>query len=182
MIHERYPHHGIIGEEYGGIPGSDYTWTLDPIDGTKSFVMGNPLFGTLIGLLRENEPFIGLVGIPVTRERWVGNGKCTTFNNGTHNWAVTVSGCQSIEHARLYIASTDLPDHGTQHAFNVLSKRAAVVKPACDCYAYGLLALGHCDLVIEVDLEPYDYLPLVPIVEGAGGWITDWKGSPLSLS
>jgi inositol-phosphate phosphatase/L-galactose 1-phosphate phosphatase/histidinol-phosphatase len=89
LIHERYPHHGIIGEEYGHVPGvspgESYSWIVDPIDGTKSFIMGNPLFGTLIGLLRGDKPVIGLIDLPATGERWIGAGKSTTFNDGMND-------------------------------------------------------------------------------------------------
>ncbi len=182
LIHERYPHHGIIGEEYGCMPGKTYNWILDPIDGTKSFVMGNPLFGTLIGLLRDDEPIVGLIDLPATGERWTGDGHYTTFNDGVNDCAATVSNCNSIGQARLYAtppwgAHTDERDR-----IDVLIKQASITLPVCDCYAYGLLASGHCDLIVETDLEPYDYLPLVPVIEGAGGWLTDWKGDPLRLN
>jgi fructose-1,6-bisphosphatase/inositol monophosphatase family enzyme len=97
---------------------------------------------------------------------------------------VTVSSCKSLDRARLYIASLNVLQTGGSHAFgliNALNERVAVSRPSCDCYAYGLLASGHCDLVLEDGLEPYDYLPIVPIVRGAGGWMTDWKGHPLGL-
>lgn len=188
LIHERYPHHGIIGEEYGhapGVsPGENYSWILDPIDGTKSFIMGNPLFGTLIGLLRRDEPVIGLIDLPATGERWIGAGKSTIFNDGTKDCPAVVSKCHSIEQTRLYIAPAlgQAGQADEQYGIAALSRRVALTNPVCDCYAYGLLASGHCDLVVESGLEPFDYLPLVPVINGAGGWITDWDGNPLSLN
>jgi inositol-phosphate phosphatase / L-galactose 1-phosphate phosphatase / histidinol-phosphatase len=182
LIHERFPHHGIIGEEYGSAPGVNHTWIIDPIDGTKSFIMGNPLFGTLIGLLRGDQPFIGVIDVPVMGERWIGNGKHTTFNDGTNSSVAMVSNCEVIEHARLYATSSDFPKLHERNAVERLSKQVSIMQPACDCYAYGLLASGHCDLVIEISLEPYDILPLIPVVKGAGGWMTDWEGNPLSLN
>jgi histidinol phosphatase-like enzyme (inositol monophosphatase family) len=183
VIHERYPHHAIIGEEYGKVRGSNYSWILDPIDGTEGFIMGNPLFGTLIGLMHEEKPVIGLIDVPAMGERWTGDGKCTRFNNGLNGCAATASGCRLIEGARLYATP---PPHfacsDERKAVDTLSRQVAIARPACDCYAYGLLASGYCDLVVETGLEPYDYLPIVPIVEGAGGWITDWKGRPPSLN
>lgn len=108
LIHERYPRHCMIGEEYGhapGIsPGESYSWILDPIDRAKSFIMGNPLFGTLIGLLRGDEPVFGLIDLPATGERWIGAGKSTIFNDGMNDCHAVVSKCHSIEQARLYIA------------------------------------------------------------------------------
>lgn len=184
LIHERYPLHAIIGEEYGRTPGGNYSWILDPIDGTKSFIMGNPLFGTLIGLLREDEPVIGLIDLPATGERWIGTGKSTTFNDGMNDCPAAVSKCQSIEQTRLYIAPAlgQAGQADEQYGIAALSRRVALTNPVCDCYAYGLLASGHCDLVVESGLEPFDYLPLVPVINGAGGWMTDWSGNPLTLN
>jgi inositol-phosphate phosphatase / L-galactose 1-phosphate phosphatase / histidinol-phosphatase len=102
VIHERYPHHAIIREEYGKLRGSNYSWILDPIDGTKSFVMGNPFFGALIGLMHEDEAVIGLIDVPAMGEQWAGDGEFTRFNDGLNACAATVSGCHFIEQARLY--------------------------------------------------------------------------------
>lgn len=185
-IQERYPCHGIIGEEYGRAPGkSKSSWILDPIDGTVGFIMGNPLFGTLIGFLNPDEPLIGLIDVPAMNERWAGNNKATLFYNGSNGRVVTVSACESLDRARLYIAPLNVLHTGGSHAvdaIDALNERVAVSRPSCDCYAYGLLASGHCDLVLEDGLEPFDYLPVVPVVRGAGGWMTDWKGDPLDLN
>ncbi|SEK82090.1 histidinol-phosphatase, inositol monophosphatase family [Nitrosovibrio tenuis] len=181
VIRERYPHHGIIGEEYGSIPREN-SWVLDPIDGTASFVIGNPLFGTLIGLLRSDEPFAGLIDIPVMRERWAGDGKQhTTYYDQHTAHAAMVSACRSLSRARLYHATYNASHTGESDAVDALSERVAVSRPSCDCYAYGLLASGYCDLVLEDGLEPFDYLPIVPVVLGAGGWMSDWSGNPLGL-
>lgn len=183
MIQEQYPHHGIIGEEYGSTPGK-IGWVLDPIDGTASFIMGNPLFGTLIGFLSSDEPLIGLIDIPAMSERWAGDSRSTLFHGGSSGRAAAVSVCESLDRARLYIAPLSVLRMGGRNALtaiDALSERVAVSRPSCDCYAYGLLASGHCDLVLEDGLEPYDYLPIVPVVRGAGGWMTDWRGHPLGL-
>jgi histidinol phosphatase-like enzyme (inositol monophosphatase family) len=182
LIHEQYPHHGIIGEEYECTPIKTYNWILDPIDGTKSFVMGNPLFGTLIGLLREDEPVAGLIDLPAMRERWTGDGHYTTFNDGANDCAAIVSNCNSIGQARLYVTPSCSAPTDERYRMDELIKQVSITLPVCDCYAYGLLASGHCDLIVEMGLEPYDYLPLVPVIEGAGGWLTDWKGNPLGLN
>ncbi|HVW63897.1 MAG TPA: inositol monophosphatase family protein [Nitrosospira sp.] len=188
-IQEEYPGHGVTGEEYdGGIPDTDYTWVLDPIDGTRSFIVGNPLFGTLIGLLEHRCPFIGLIDCPAMGERWWGDGMHTVYYNGLEEQAAGVSRHRSVEHARLYLPyhisqaghpRVDEKNSEERQAIGELSNRALVSQPVCDCYAYGLLASGHCDLVIETGLEPSDYLPLIPVVKGAGGQISDWKGNPL---
>ena len=188
-IQEAYPGHGIIGEEYGdSMPDTDYTWVLDPIDGTRSFIVGNPLFGTLIGLLEHRRPFIGLIDCPAVRERWWGDGKHAMYYDGLKEHAARVSRHRSVEHARLYlphyISQAGHPrfeekDSAERQVIAELSSRALVSQPVCDCYAYGLLASGHCDLVIETGLEPSDYFPLIPVVKGAGGQISDWEGNLL---
>jgi histidinol phosphatase-like enzyme (inositol monophosphatase family) len=187
-IQEEYPGHGVIGEEYGGVPDTDYTWILDPVDGTKSFIMGNPLFGTLIGLLEHRRPFIGLIDCPAMGERWWGDGRRTFYHDGVKEGHAHVSLCRSIDHARLYVPpyipqangpSFEEKNLEERQAIGELSNHASVTQPVCDCYGYGLLASGHCDLVIETGLEPPDYFPLIPVVKGAGGQISDWEGNPL---
>jgi histidinol phosphatase-like enzyme (inositol monophosphatase family) len=189
-IQEEYPGHGVVGEEYGGIPGAHYTWILDPVDGTRSFVIGNPLFGTLIGLLEYGRPLIGLIDCPAMGERWWGNGTRAFYHDGLKEHGTHVSHRLAIENARIYIphyipraddAGLEERDLEERQAIGELSNRVAVCQPGCDCYAYGLLASGHCDLVIETGLEPADYLPLVPVVKGAGGQISDWEGNLLGF-
>jgi inositol-phosphate phosphatase/L-galactose 1-phosphate phosphatase/histidinol-phosphatase len=189
-IREEYPGHDVVGEEYGGVPDARYTWILDPVDGTRSFVIGNPLFGTLIGLLEHRRPLIGLIDCPAMEERWWGNGLRARYHDGLKEHGAHVSHRRSIENARIYVpryipktndASLEERDLEERQAIGELSDRAAVCEPGCDCYAYGLLASGHCDLVIETGLEPADYLPLVPVVKGAGGQIIDWEGNSLDF-
>jgi histidinol phosphatase-like enzyme (inositol monophosphatase family) len=189
-IREEYPGHDMVGEEYGGVPDAHYTWILDPVDGTRSFVIGNPLFGTLIGLLEHRRPLIGLIDCPATGERWWGDGLRALYHDGLKEHGAHVSHRRSIENARIYVpryipqtddASLGERDWEERQAIGELSNRAVVSEPGCDCYAYGLLASGHCDLIIETGLEPADYLPLVPVVKGAGGEIIDWKGNLLDF-
>lgn len=181
LIRERFPDHGIIGEEYGGT-SRECSWILDPIDGTASFVLGNPLFGTLIGTLRSQQPFTGLIEMPVMRERWTGDGKQTLFHDSFGSHGVSVSDCKTLRQARLYIQIPDFLGSGQASRLYRLQKHAAASHSSCDCYAYGMLASGHCDLVIEDGLEPCDYLPVIPVVRGAGGFMTDWDGNPLYLN
>ena len=176
-IRERFPDHGIIGEETGGSRGERYTWIIDPIDGTRSFVSGCPLFGTMIGLLREDEPVFGLIDIPATGERWVGDGRETSFNGRS----ARASDCALLGEARLYTTSIDIPAPADLERLNRVCSRVSFTRYSGDCYAYGLLASGHCDLVIDFGLDPYDYLPLVGVVTGAGGAITDWEARPLRV-
>lgn len=182
LIRERYPHHGIIGEEYGSMRAGDYSWVIDPIDGTGSFAMANPLFGILIGLVFQNEPIIGLIDLPALKERWIGDRKFAKFIDRDQVRVVKASHCHLIEEARLYFSTPHPAPHAEANLIDTLCQRAAVAYPACDCYSYGLLASGHCDLVVESGLEPCDYLPLIPVVTGAGGWITDWNGRALGLA
>jgi myo-inositol-1(or 4)-monophosphatase len=176
-IRERFPDHGIIGEETGGVRGKRYTWIIDPIDGTRGFVSGWPLFGTLIGLLHEDEPVLGLIDIPATGERWVGDGRDSRFNGLT----ARASGCASLAEARLYTTSIDVPVPADRERLDRVCSKVSFTQYSGDCYAYGLLASGHCDLVIDYGLDPYDYLPLVGVVVGAGGVITDWEAQPLRV-
>jgi inositol-phosphate phosphatase/L-galactose 1-phosphate phosphatase/histidinol-phosphatase len=181
LIHRRYPDHGIIGEEYGSMRSGDCTWVIDPIDGTDGFAMANPLFGILIGLLFQNEPIIGLIDLPALKERWIGDRKFTKFISSAQVHVANVSSCHVIEEAKLYFATPYQAPHTEALIIGNLCQRVAVARQGCDCYSYGLLASGYCDLVVESGLEPCDYLPLIPVITGAGGWITDWKGRPLGL-
>ena len=178
LIRAEFPRHGIHGEEFGDEAGAEYLWVLDPIDGTKSFVSGLPLFGTLIALLRDERPVLGLVDIPALGERWLGQSGAPTLFNGQ---PARSSSCTQIEQARVYTTSPDEFTEAEWRRFDALARRAAVRRFGGDCYAYGLLASGHCDLVIEADLKPHDFLPMVPVITGAGGRITSWNGAPLGL-
>lgn len=178
LIGAAFPDHGILGEEFGHVPGARYTWVLDPIDGTKSFISGLPLFGTLVCLLDGGRPMLGLIDIPATSERWLGlAGTATVFNTA----ACRASQCQSIESARIYTTSPDAFSAQEWRRYDALSRRAALRRYGGDCYSYGQLASGHCDLVVEAGLQPHDFMALVPVVEGAGGRISDWRGEPLGL-
>ncbi|GAQ80943.1 bifunctional phosphatase [Klebsormidium nitens] len=180
LIHQHFPHHGVFGEEAGlelGAGSGENVWVLDPIDGTKSFITGKPLFGTLIALVHRGVPVVGVIDQPVLRERWLGVAGTATTLNGT---PIRARPCDDIADAYMYSTTPHMFEGRTEEAW--LRVRDAVRLPlyGCDCYAYGLLAAGHCDLVVEADLKPYDYLALVPVIEGAGGFITDWAGAPLT--
>jgi inositol-phosphate phosphatase/L-galactose 1-phosphate phosphatase/histidinol-phosphatase len=179
MLSQRFPTHGIFGEEHGSErTDAEWVWVLDPIDGTAAFITGSPLWGNLIALLWRGRPVLGVVNIPVLGERWVGvQGRPSQLN------AVTcrASRCTRLADARVYTTSPDTFDAASWHAFDALSRAAGMRRFGGDCYNYGLLASGHADLVVEVGLDPYDHLALVPVVEGAGGVVTDWAGQPLHL-
>jgi len=180
LIIARFPQHGIIGEEYGPERAdAEFVWVLDPIDGTKSFISGVPLFGTLIALARQGRPILGIIDQPISRERWIGAaGHATTFN-GT---AIRCRPCAALAAATVFSTSPDMFKGADADAQGRVAKAAKLVRFGADCYAYGLLAHGFIDLVIEASLKPYDFSAMVPIVEGAGGIATDWQGKPLSLA
>jgi len=159
----------------GDVP--EWLWVLDPIDGTKSFVTGKPVFGTLAALLHRGVPVLGVIDQPITRERWVGvAGRPTTLNGRP----VRARPCPDIGDAYAYATTPHMFAPGpTEEAWARVRDAVRIPLYGCDCYAYGLLAAGHVDLVVEADLKPYDYLALVPVVEGAGGTITDWRGEKL---
>jgi myo-inositol-1(or 4)-monophosphatase len=177
LIQATFPHHGIIGEEFGPVQSeAEYVWVLDPIDGTKSFISGFPLFGSLIALTQGARAVLGIIEAPAMSERWVGIEGQATLCNGA---PAHVSGCTSIEHARVYSTTTDAFDAERLRRYDAYTRRASIRRYGGDCYLYGLLAAGHCDLVIEAAMKPHDFQALVPVVEGAGGRISDWSGRPL---
>ncbi|MCV6637267.1 histidinol-phosphatase [Candidatus Albibeggiatoa sp. nov. NOAA] len=179
LIQQAYPEHGIYGEEMGvENQDAEFVWVLDPIDGTKSFITGKPLFGTLISLLHHGQPILGMIDQPITRERWIGGIDLPTTLNGQ---AVKVRNCANLSQAILY-ATTPLMFEGQDKvAFERLCQQIKLPLYGADCYAYALLAMGFVDLVVEADLSPYDYCSHVPIIEQAGGVITDWQGQALGL-
>jgi inositol-phosphate phosphatase/L-galactose 1-phosphate phosphatase/histidinol-phosphatase len=179
MIRDRHPDHGIIGEEHGSERAdARHVWVIDPIDGTKSFISGLPLFGTLIALLEDGVPILGVIDQPILRERWLGaRGRGTTLNGAP----VRTRSCPSLAQAALFSTTPDMfaGDHAVR--YERLRESVRLARFGGDCYAAGLLASGFVDLHVEGSMQPYDYLALVPVVEGAGGVITDWAGAPLGL-
>lgn len=179
QINRHFPQHGIYGEEYGTEnTDAEFVWVLDPIDGTKSFITGKPLFGTLIALLHQQRPVLGVLDQPFLRERWLGaTGHPTTLNGQ----AVRVRTCDKVQSAALYSTSPLIFRPETLPAFQRLQAQVKLPIFGGDCYAYALAATGFVDLVVEDTLQPYDYCALVPIIEQAGGIITDWQGKALDL-
>jgi len=177
LIRAEFPGHAIRGEEFGAEAGADFSWVLDPIDGTKSFVTGFPLFGALIALEQQGRSVLGLIEAPAMAERWVGaEGLATTFNGAP----ARTSGCAALEQARLYCTTTECFRGDELRRYEACARRVRLRRFGGDCYLYGLLASGHCDLVIESALKPHDFQALVPVVQGAGGRISDWEGRPLT--
>lgn len=179
LIAAAYPDHGIIGEEFGNETGSSsLTWVLDPIDGTKSFISGRPIFGTLIALVRDGSPVLGIIDQPILEERWIGAaGHPTTFNGRN----ITTRSCPNLADAMANTTSPDLFTGADLERFQAVAEAVWHMQYGGDCYAYAMLAMGHLDLVVEADLKPFDFCALAPVVAGAGGLITDWQGHPLTV-
>lgn len=180
IIEAEFPRDGIIGEEYGTKDSATgRSWVLDPIDGTTSFIAGRPIFGTLIALVEDGWPVLGIIDQPIARERWVGAiGRPTIFNGRP----VTARRCPELAAASL---ATSSPHYFTDDAamqFLALASKVARrrIVYGGDCYNYGLVASGHIDVVVESGLKIHDFAALVPVVEGAGGTMCDWAGEPLN--
>lgn len=179
ILGQALPADGIYGEEHGATQlDAGRIWVLDPIDGTRSFITGSPLWGTLIGVLEGGRVTLGMVDMPVLGERWIGQAGLGAHRNGH---AVQVSACVAIDQARIVTTSPDIFDAADWQAFDALSRRCAMRRFGGDCYGYAQLAGGTIDLVVETGLQPYDYLGPAGLIEAAGGVITDWQGQPLGL-
>jgi inositol-phosphate phosphatase/L-galactose 1-phosphate phosphatase/histidinol-phosphatase len=179
LIGERFPAHGIIGEEYGRErDDAEFVWVLDPIDGTKSFISGVPLFGTLIALAQNGRPILGIIDQPISRERWTGAAGRPTLYNGS---PTRCRACPDLSAATVFATTPDMFKGVDVAAFARAAGAAKLARYGADCYASGLVALGFVDLVIEASLQIYDFGPMGPIVEGAGGIVTDWHGAPLGF-
>lgn len=174
MISEKYPHHGIIGEEFGSErPDAEFVWIMDPIDGTKSFVKGVPLFGSLIALLHNGKPLIGVINFPALGIFCIGDGNSTCINNAQ----VRVNKNSDI--SRATILCTDIKSHSqfqSHENLDLLIKKCDLFRTWGDCYGYYLVAAGWSEIMLDPIMNPWDLLPLIPIIEGAGGVITSWAG------
>jgi myo-inositol-1(or 4)-monophosphatase len=174
-----FPHHGVMGEEYGSERlDSEFVWVIDPIDGTKTFIAGMPGWGTLIGLLRNGQPCYGMMHQPFTRERFSGDGGSAKYRGHGGERALRVRSCARLADAVLYTTTPRLMPSRDRAIFATVEEAVRLSRYGGDCYAYCMLAAGFVDLVIETTLKPYDIVALIPIVEGAGGVITTWEGGP----
>lgn len=180
LIEARFPEHGIAGEEYGlKSPDADHVWSLDPIDGTKAFITGRPTFGTLICLTERKAPILGVIDCPILNERWIGGPDRTTTLNGS---AMLRRPARRLAEATLASTSPHMFKQGWEAtAFERLRADVKLPLYGGDCHNYGLVALGTIDLVVEADLQDYDYLAPAAVIAGAGGLVTDWDGVPVSL-
>jgi myo-inositol-1(or 4)-monophosphatase len=180
MIKARFPAHGILGEEFGPENiEAEFVWVLDPVDGTKSFVTGVPLFGTLIALLHRGEPVLGCIHQPILRQLMVGDGQTTTLNGVPVRCRAT----RALADATLLTCDWVSPSiHQSGAAFERLSRTVKLARTWGDCYGYLLLASGWADIVVDPIMNPWDIAALVPVVRGAGGVITDWQGAAAYLA
>ncbi len=184
LINEAFPEHGILGEEYGAErTDAEFVWVLDPIDGTRAFINGIPLFATLIALLRDGDPVLGLNAYPALDERWL-----ATADEATRHWGRGDDGAPvrtvprgDLGAARMCTTSQDMFEAGDLARYLNLKAAVADTRFGTDAYAYAMVASGHTDLVAESGMQPYDYLSHAVIVAGAGGVISDWEGAPLRI-
>ncbi|MBN8984259.1 MAG: histidinol-phosphatase [Rhizobiales bacterium] len=179
MIKASFPQHGIVGEEFGNEREDvEYVWVLDPIDGTKSFISGFPIWGTLIALMHRGLPVYGMMHQPYIGERFSGDNGSATYRGGGGRRALSVRRCANLRDATLFTTSPLLMNEPDRAAFTRVQNEVRLARFGGDCYSYCMLAAGHVDLVIETELKPYDIAALIPIVTGAGGVITTWEGKP----
>jgi inositol-phosphate phosphatase/L-galactose 1-phosphate phosphatase/histidinol-phosphatase len=179
MIEQHYPAHGVFGEENDACRSdAEWLWVIDPIDGTKSFATGKPTFGCLIALLHHRQPVLGIIDMPALKERWLGMVERPTRLN---EQLCRTSSTHELSAATLNATTPDMFNPEEWATFSSLGEAVRFRQFGADCYAYGLLASGFTDLVMEAGLGKYDYLALVPVIEGAGGCISDWQGQPLTF-
>jgi myo-inositol-1(or 4)-monophosphatase len=180
LIQKQFPAHGIIGEEFGNERSdAEFVWVLDPIDGTKAFVTGCPLFGTLIALLHQGKPVLGAIHQPILKQLCIGDGAVTTLNDQ----AVRMRSVAKLAEATLLYTERGLiGQHQSIAGFEALEARSRIVRTWGDCYGYLLLAWGFADIMVDPVMKPWDFLPLVPIIRGAGGTITNWQGGDVLAS
>ncbi len=177
LITTNFPEHGIVGEELGNErPDAEYVWVLDPIDGTKSFITGMPIWGSLIGLMRNGTAVYGMMHQPFVRERFTGDGRAAHYRGPAGERALHARPCAALADALLFTTSPQLMNPADRADFARVEQAVKLSRYGGDCYPYCMLAAGHVDLVIETGLKAHDIVALIPIIEGAGGVVTNWEG------
>lgn len=180
LLGRERPDDGVSGEEFADRPaGGAYRWSLDPIDGTRSFICGLPTWSTLIALLEEGRPVLGVIDAPVLDELTIGWEDETRLMSRETEQVLQTSGCTSLAEARLSTTDPAMFEGAPARAFDALAAQVRTVRYGHDGYAYARLAAGGLDLVVEQGLKPYDYNALIPVVRGAGGVIADWGGGDI---
>lgn len=181
LIAERYPEHGVIGEEYGeDRPDAEFVWVLDPVDGTRAFIAGLPLWTTLIGLRHQGRPALGSIGQPYLDEVFLGHAGGSRLIARGQTMPLKVRACPKLTDA--VIATTDPEacfDGAELGAWTQVRAAARLARLGCDAYAYAMVAMGKMDMVIEAGLKSWDIESAIPLIEGAGGLVTDWRGQPV---
>ena len=177
LIEEHFPDHGILGEEHGNVGlDREYVWVIDPIDGTRAFISGVPVWGTLIGLQRNGRAVMGMIDQPFTGESYFADANGSIYNGPEGERRLQVRDCGALANAILFTTSPHLFAGVEMEKYREIESQVRLFRYGTDCYAYALLAAGHVDLVIENGLKPYDVGGIIPVIENAGGVITTWDG------
>jgi len=177
LIEEHFPDHGILGEEHGNVGlDREYVWVIDPIDGTRAFISGGPVWGTLIGLQRDGRAIMGMIEQPFTGERYFADANGSIYSGPEGERRLQVRDCGALTNAILFTTSPHLFVGVEMEKYREIESQVRLFRYGKDCYAYALLAAGHVDLVIENSLKPYDVGGIIPVIENAGGIITTWDG------
>ena len=179
LIRAEHPGHGILGEEFGSEnASSDHVWVIDPIDGTRSFISGIPLWGTLVGLTQKGDAVAGMMAQPFIGELFYATGKAAWYEGPAGKHRLSTRKTTSLAQATLCTTTPTLFQGDRRTAYDRLESAVRLSRYGTDCYAYAMLAAGNIDLVVEVGLQPYDIVALIPIIEAAGGMVTEWSGGP----
>ena len=178
-ISEKFPDHGIIGEEQGVTKGNKFTWVIDPIDGTSAFISGSPMWGILIGLTENDKPLLGVMHQPWMKETFYADSNSSWWAQESSTQQIKTRQTKSLADANLFCTHPSMfTTEKDQKLFKSVADSCQYSRYGSDCYGYCLLSAGFVDLVIEGSLQPYDIVPLIPIIESAGGIVTDWQGKP----
>ncbi len=181
LIAAHHPQHGVIGEEYGADrPDAEFVWVLDPIDGTRAFIAGLPLWTTLIGLRWQGQPVLGSIGQPFIGEIFIGDDRGSRLITPSAEQALKVRACPSLSQAVIATTDSHLFKGDEAEAWSAVRTTARLARYGCDAYAYAMVAMGTLDLVVETGLKAWDTEAAVPVIAGAGGHFTDWRGGPVS--
>lgn len=178
LIAARYPDHGVIGEEYGeDRPDAEHVWVLDPVDGTRAFIAGLPLWTTLIALRTAGKPVVGVIAQPYLDEIFLGGPSGARLLRGGRETPLAVRRCETLTEAVISTTDPDIFTGSELGAWTQVRAAARLARLGCDAYAYAMLASGRIDLVAETSLKPWDWSALVPVIEAAGGMVVNWRGA-----
>ncbi len=180
-LSEKYPTHSIVGEEFGGEIGDGPTWIIDPIDGTRSFMSGMLHWGVLLGFYDQGEPQFGAMYQPFTEELFWGDNSSASYKRGNLTRELRVSSCEGLGLATLAATGPEMFKGDEIAGFEAVRDEARQVRFGGDCYLYALIAMGQIDIGVESGLQPYDIAALIPIIRGAGGQVTDWRGESAAM-